>query len=339
MSVCVTPAVRGIPFDVAEAMMTQMCRSRALEDRLHVLHRQGRLRGRLLSGRGQEAIPVGAALALEPDDRVAPLHRDLGVHLVRGTTYRTVLLHYFGKAAGPARGRDGDIHFGEWSRGVLPMVSHLPDSFPVALGFALAARLRGLPRIALAICGDGATSTGLWHETLNLASVLQAPIVFLIENNQYAYSTPVDRQYRIERLSDRAAAYAMPGCTVDGNDAIAVYRAVAEAALRARGGGGPTLLEAVTMRMDGHAVHDDASYVPPEVLDMWRARDPIERLARELQGHGFTAARLAEIRARADDEIMAAIQEVEAAADPDPASAAAGVYAQGATVAASRVPC
>jgi pyruvate dehydrogenase E1 component alpha subunit len=168
MSVDVAATVRGVPLAVAVTMLKEMCRSRALEDRLHALYRQGRLHGRLLSGRGQEAIPVGAALALEPDDRVAPLHRDLGVHLVRGTTYRTILLHYFGKAAGPARGRDGDIHFGEWGRGVFPMVSHLPDSFPVALGFALAARLRGWSRVALAICGDGATSTGLWHETLNM---------------------------------------------------------------------------------------------------------------------------------------------------------------------------
>jgi TPP-dependent pyruvate/acetoin dehydrogenase alpha subunit len=162
------------------SMFRTMLLSRAIEDRIHNLYRQSALRGRVLSGRGQEAIPVGATMALGPSDVVAPLHRDLGVHLVRGTTPEAIFLHYFGSKLGPSRGRDGDIHFGEWHRGVFPMVSHLPDSWPVMVGAAMAFQFRDEPNVALAICGDGATSTCTWHESVNFASAFSAPIVFLI---------------------------------------------------------------------------------------------------------------------------------------------------------------
>jgi TPP-dependent pyruvate/acetoin dehydrogenase alpha subunit len=299
------PVRNGVTVETACTLFHWMVLSRALEDRLHALFRQGRLRGRLISGRGQEAIPVAVAMATGADDVLCPVHRDLGVHLVRGTTPETVLMHYLGRASGPSGGRDGDIHFGEWSRGVFPMVSHLPDSWPVAAGIALAAVLQGLPRVVVAFCGDGATSTGAWHETLNFASVFETPSVFVVENNQYAYSTP----------------------RVDGNDALAMHAVAVEAVSRARAGGGPTLIEAVTMRMDGHASHDGAAYVPEELLEHWRARDPVDRLAGELRDHGVPVENLDAMRVEADRLVDEALRAAETAPLPDARSLEDGVFA------------
>ncbi|HEV3167729.1 MAG TPA: thiamine pyrophosphate-dependent dehydrogenase E1 component subunit alpha [Isosphaeraceae bacterium] len=319
--------VRGLPVEVARRLLETMILSRCLEDRLHSLYLQSRIHGRLISGRGQEAIAVGAAAALAPDEVICPVHRDLGAHLQRGTPPLAVLLHYFRRQAGPSRGRDGDIHMAEWSRRVFPMVSHLPDSWPIAVGIALASRLSGRPRTVLAFAGDGASSTGLWHESLNLAAVFKTPNVFVIENNQYAYSTPTTKQFAIERLADRGAAYGIPSSTVDGNDVVAVYVAVQQAAERAREGGGPTLIEAMTMRMDGHAVHDPADYVPKKLLDEWIQRDPIERLINELVPGHFRPNELDDLRSRIQREIDAAVVQAESAALPDPADLMDGVYA------------
>ena len=316
--------------ETALTLFRWMVLSRSLEDRLYALFRQGRLHGRLISGRGQEAIPVAVTLATRTEDVVCPVHRDLGAHLVRGTRPETVLLHYLGRSDGPSRGRDGDIHFGEWSRGVFPMVSHLPDSWPVSVGIAMAASLRRKPRVVVAFCGDGATSAGAWHESLNFASVFQTPNVFVVENNHYAYSTPTPRQYRIAELVDRAAAYGIPGVRVDGNDALAVHAAAVQAISLAREGGGPTLIEAVTMRMDGHAAHDGASYVPAELLEDWRRRDPIDRLAGELRQQGIPEDDLQEIRTSANRRIEQALRAAEAAPLPEARLLEDGVYAAGA---------
>lgn len=319
--------IRGLPVELARHLLETMILSRYLEDRLHSLYLQSRIQGRLISGRGQEAIAVGAAAALEPDEVICPVHRDLGAHLQRGTTPLAVLLHYFRRQAGPSRGRDGDIHMAEWSRRVFPMVSHLPDSWPIAVGIAFASRLSGRPRTVLALSGDGASSTGLWHESVNLAAVFRTPNIFVIENNQYAYSTPTTKQFAIEHLADRGAAYGIPSSTVDGNDVVAVYLAVKDAAERAREGGGPTLIEAVTMRMDGHAVHDPADYVPRNLLDEWRRRDPIERLINELAPDHIGPKELDDMRRRIQRQIDEAVVEAEASALPDPNELMDGVYA------------
>jgi pyruvate dehydrogenase E1 component alpha subunit len=238
-----------------------------------------------------------------------------------------MFLHYFGRADGPSKGRDGDIHMGEWSRSVFPMISHLPDSWPIAVGVAMARKLTGANEAVMAFCGDGATSTGLWHESLNMAAVFQTPNVFVVENNHYAYSTPTSRQFRVARIADRAAAYQIPGVTVDGNDVLAVYEAAEEAVLRARNGGGPGLIEAVTMRMDGHAVHDPADYVPESLLTEWRAKDPIERLATQVASEGVKPAEVEDMWARARQEMSEAADQAEAADLPAAASLTEGVYA------------
>jgi TPP-dependent pyruvate/acetoin dehydrogenase alpha subunit len=304
-----------------------MVLSRAVEDRLRKLFTSGGLRGRLVTGHGQEAIPVGSAMTLGPRDSLAPIHRDLGAHLVRGTEPIVLLRQYLGRVTSPSRGRDGDVHVGEWDRGVFPMVSHLPDSWPVMGGVALAMRLEGEGRVAMAYCGDGATSTGTWHESVNFAAVESLPIVYVIEDNQFAYSTPTEKQYRVERLAERGAAYGIPGVTVDGNDVQAVFAACAEAVDRARAGGGPTIVECETMRMEGHAIHDDASYVPPEVLETWRTRDPVDRVEALLLADGVTQEELDEVRRVARDDVRAALELALAEPLPDGGDLELGVYA------------
>ncbi|HJR26767.1 MAG TPA: thiamine pyrophosphate-dependent dehydrogenase E1 component subunit alpha [Acidimicrobiales bacterium] len=304
-----------------------MVLSRAFEDRLRKLFTSGGLRGRLVTGHGQEAIPIGSAMALGPRDCLAPLHRDLGAHFVRGTQPVALLRQYLGRVTSPSRGRDGDVHVGEWERGVFPMVSHLPDSWPVMGGVALAMALEGEGRVAMAYCGDGATSTGTWHESVNFAAVERLPIVYIVEDNQYAYSTPTEKQYRVERISDRAAGYGIAGTTVDGNDVEAVFDACREAVDRARAGEGPTLVECVTMRMEGHAIHDDASYVPPEVLEEWRSRDPLDRLEARLLADGVTRRELDEVRDAARAEVLAALEIAQSEPMPDGGDVELGVYA------------
>ncbi|HTW99991.1 MAG TPA: thiamine pyrophosphate-dependent enzyme, partial [Acidimicrobiales bacterium] len=225
-------------------------------------------------------------------------------------------------------GRDGDIHFGMWSKGVLPMISQLPDSWPIAVGLALAKQREGAGGVVLAFCGDGATSTGTWHESVNLAAVWQVPAVLIVENNQYAYSTPNALQFRVLTLAERAAAYGIPGRRVDGNDVAAVHAEVARAVAAARAGGGPTLIEALTMRMDGHAIHDPARYVPRELLEHWRRRDPIELFAARLEVAGLLAAgALEELRRVAEGEAEEAYEIAAASSEPSAADLERGVFA------------
>lgn len=313
---------------LASNLYRWMTLSRTLEDRLRALYQQGRLRGRLISGRGQEAIPVGVCLPLAEGDVVAPVHRDLGAHLVRGTTVLDVLRHYLGRASSLSGGRDGDIHMGEWRRGIFPMVSHLPDSWPVMAGVAHAFKLRRRPHVAVAFAGDGATSAGAWHEAVNFASVFELPVLFVVENNQYAYSTPRHRQYRVARLVDRAAAYGIPGVQVDGNDALAVFDATADILAAIRAGGGPRLLEAETFRIDGHAIHDDAAYVPAAVREPWLARDPLARLGERLRATGTEDTELTRVRAEAEAEVAEALKVAEAEPLPNPSTLEGGVYAE-----------
>jgi pyruvate dehydrogenase E1 component alpha subunit len=305
-----------------------MVLSRTLEDRLRAVYTSGGLRGRLISGRGQEAIPVGSAMTLGPGDVIGPVHRDLGAHLVRGTEPIDVLRHYLGRTTSLSQGRDGDIHMGDWSKGVFPMVSHLPDSWPVLGGVALGFQLDGSERVAMAYAGDGAMSTGTWHEAVNFAAVFDLPVVYIVENNQYAYSTPLSRQSKLARLSDRAAGYGLPGVTVDGNDVAAVFDAASIAVSRAREGHGPTIIECVTMRMDGHAIHDSAPYVPEDLLAEWSARDPIALLQHRLEALGSPKSWFDTVRAECDGLVRESLARAQAEPLPDQATLCDGVYAE-----------
>ncbi|HZV74897.1 MAG TPA: thiamine pyrophosphate-dependent dehydrogenase E1 component subunit alpha [Conexibacter sp.] len=318
------PSNHLTPADQA-ALLRAMLLMRAIEARALTLYRQGRVPGSFYDGFGQEAVSVGAAFAMGPRDRLCPLHRDLGAHLVRGVEPVRILAQYMGRESGVTGGRDGNVHFGDASLGVVGMVSMLPDMMCVATGMAMAFKLRGEQRVALTWFGDGATSRGDFHEAMNWAGVQRLPVVFVLENNQYAYSTPLGKQFAVDPV-ERARVYGFPGVTVDGNDAEAVFEAVRIARERALAGEGPTLVEAVTMRMHGHAAHDDMRYVPPALLAAWAQRDPIERQERRMAALGVDVAAL---RAEIDAVVEAAAAEALAAPMPDPATAAEGVFAVG----------
>ncbi len=305
------------------ALLRFMLLMRSVESRAMTLYRQGKVPGSFYDGYGQEAVSVGAAFALAASDRLCVLHRDLGAHLVRGVAPARILGQYMGRAGGVTGGREGNVHFGDPTRGCVGMVSMLPDMMLVATGMAMAFKLRREARCAITWFGDGSTSRGDFHEALNWAAVQKLPVVFVLENNQYAYSTPTDRQFAVNPVR-RAGSYGMHGESVDGNDAEAMFDAVRRARERAVGGGGPTLLEAVTMRMHGHAAHDDMRYVPTELVEAWARRDPIERQAARVTELGVDVDAL---RAEVDAEVEAAAQEALAMPMPDPASATDGVFA------------
>lgn len=302
--------------------------ARGLEQRVITLYRQGKIVGGVYLGNGEEAIAVGSAAALEPDDVIAPTHRDLGANLMKGITPKEYMAQYLARQTGITRGRDGNVHFGDITRGVIGFISPMADLLPVAAGVALTFKLRRERRVVAAFFGDGASSRGDFHEALNFAAVLKLPVVFICHNNQYAYSTPLSRQMAIEHVADRAKAYGMPGITVDGNDVLAMRNAVSEAVARARAGDGPSLVEGKTMRMRGHAEHDDASYVPPALLEEWRTRDPIDRFTAYLRDRKILDDAAAKtIDDRIAQEIEEAVLFAESSPLPDTQQLLEGIYA------------
>ena len=309
-------------------LLRAMLLMRGIEERAMSLYRQGKVPGSFYDGFGQEAVSAGAAFAMAPEDRLCILHRDLAAHLIRGVSPARILSQYMGRAAGITRGRDGNVHFGDASLGCVGMVSMLPDMMLVATGMAMAFKLRGEARCALTWFGDGSTSRGDFHEAMNWAGVQKLPVVFVLENNQYAYSTPLDKQFAVDPV-ERAAAYGFAGVTVDGNDCEAMFEATREARERAVGGGGPTLIEAVTMRMHGHAAHDDMKYVPKEQVEEWRARDPIDRQEKRLRSAGIDVEA---VRAEVSEQIDAAAAEALAGPMPSPDGVLEGVFCEGEAV-------
>jgi len=251
--------------------------TRGVEERGHILYKQGKIPGSFYTGRGNEAASVGVATAMGPDDVGTPLHRDMGVHITRGVEPWKIFAQFMGRIDGPARGRDGNVHMADANLGLIAMVSHLPAMLPVATGCALAFRIREEPRVSIGWFGEGASARGDVHECMTLAGTRKLPIVYVCDNNQWAYSTPTYLEYATEHVADRAQAYGFEGVVVDGTDVLAVYREAKRAIEKARAGGGPTLLECLTLRMEGHAVHDDAFYVPKVMFERWAESDPVER--------------------------------------------------------------
>jgi TPP-dependent pyruvate/acetoin dehydrogenase alpha subunit len=305
-------------------LLRYMLLMRSLEERAMNLYRQGKVPGSFYDGYGQEAVSTGAAFAMGANDGLCILHRDLGAHLVRGVPADRILAQYMGRAGGITEGRDGNVHFGDFRLGCVGMVSMLPDMMLVASGMAMAFRLRGEQRCAITWVGDGATSRGDFHEALNWAGVQRLPVIFVLENNQYAYSTPTERQFAVDPVR-RAAAYGFPGVTVDGNDVEAVFEVTRQARKRALDGQGPTLIEAVTMRMHGHAAHDDMRYVPPELVRYWRERDPVERQEQRLRGLGVDVDG---VRSEVQGEVERATEAALSMAMPDPVTAAERVFCE-----------
>lgn len=265
--------------------LLKLCRY--FDERMEALYRQGRLPGAIYSGRGQEGTHVGVAYALRPEDSLFPTHRDLSAQLTKGLDLKRVMAQFWGRIDGYTRGRDGNSHIGDWEGArTWTVMSHLPIAYPVACGAALAYKRRGEPRVAMAICGDGATSNGRWHEALNVSAIHRLPVVWVVNNNQYAYSTPNQLEVPTPTIAERAAAYGMPGVRVDAQDVLDVYRVALEAVERARSGAGPTLIESVSLRWRGHAGHDPAKYVPRALLEEYmEKKDPVRRFQELLLAH------------------------------------------------------
>jgi TPP-dependent pyruvate/acetoin dehydrogenase alpha subunit len=309
-------------------MYRNMLVTRAIEERGHILYKQGKIPGSFYTGRGNEAAAVGIASAMGPEDVGTPLHRDMGVHIVRGVEPWRVFAQYMGRADGPTGGKDGNVHMADMRLGLIAMVSHLPAMLPVAVGCALAFRIREERRVAVGWFGEGASARGDTHEGMNLAGVRRLPVVFVCDNNQWAYSTPTHLEYAVEHVADRAQAYGFEGVVVDGTDVVAVFREAKRAIEKAREGGGPTLIECLTLRMEGHAVHDDAFYVPKEMFEEWAKRDPIERFRTWLRDNAdFTDEEEDEIAAGVKKLLNDAIARADESPLPDASDLTRGVYA------------
>lgn len=322
--------VPTVPRETRLALFRLVLLQRITEERVIALYRQGRVPGSVYAGRGQEAVAAAGGLALDPDDVIAPLNREMAAHFARGVTTADVFRNYLGKGDGPTRGRDGNMHFGMASKDVFPLVSMLGDLCPLVVGAALAFKRRGEPRVAMTFWGDGAMSVGDIHEGLNLAGVLHVPAVFVIQRNGYAYSTPTNRQMLNISITERVrGGWSLPCEEVDGTDALSTYAAIRAAVERARAGGGPQAIEAVSMRMEGHAAHDAGTYMDQDEKKRFETeRDPVERLALRLQLDGMPVEEVDRVRAAAVAEVAAGLAEAEQSPAGDPATLEDGVYSQ-----------
>ncbi|MEP6492834.1 MAG: thiamine pyrophosphate-dependent dehydrogenase E1 component subunit alpha [bacterium] len=302
--------------------------TRTLEERLVALYRQTKVVGGLFRSLGQEADSVGSAFALERRDILSPLIRNLGSMLVKGAEPLEILRQYMAKADSPTRGRELNIHFGDTERGFIGQISPLGDMVPVMAGVTLTFRMRGQDRVGLVYVGDGATSTGAFHEGINFAAVQRCPLVVVIENNGYAYSTPTSKQTAARQFIDKAIGYGVPGEQADGNDVLAVYDVTKRAVDRARRGEGVSIIELMTYRRKGHAEHDNQSYVPPGEIDRWeRENDPLTRyIARLVDEFGFSPAEIEGVDERARRVIDEATDVAERSGPPAALDALTGVY-------------
>lgn len=305
--------------------------TRTLEERLVALFRQSKVIGGLYRSLGQEGESVGAASALDFDrgDLVAPLIRNLGAMLVAGAKPVEIVRQYMGKGDSPSRGRDLNIHFADLERGFIGPVSPLGDMIPVMAGAMLARRMSGRDSVAMAFIGDGGSSTGAFYEGMNFASVQRLPLVVVVEDNGYAYSTPTERQTAAKTLADKAYAFGCEGVTVDGNDPVEVYKAARSAVERARAGDGVTLLEVKTFRMKGHAEHDNQSYVPPEQIEEWRRKDPFIRMVGHMEAAGIDSGDLEALDQQIRAIVDRAADEAEQSGMPAGTEAHHGVFDDG----------
>jgi 2-oxoisovalerate dehydrogenase E1 component len=310
------PDLDGFSADRLKQLYRALLLPRLIEEKALLLLRQGKL-SKWFSGMGQEAIAVGVTAALGEDDWILPMHRNLGVFTTRGVDLGRLFRQLFGKDGGFTKGRDRTFHFGLLEKRIVGMISHLGAMLPVADGLALAAQLKREARVAATFTGDGATSEGDFHEAANLAAVWKLPVLFVIENNLYGLSTPVAEQYACRELADRGPGYGMPGLVVDGNDLLAVHRAVSEAAARARRGDGPTLLEFKTFRMRGHEEASGTAYVPKALFEEWARKDPVLRFEQRLMASGvLTPGERDTLRAEMKPRIDALVDEALGAPDP-----------------------
>jgi acetoin:2,6-dichlorophenolindophenol oxidoreductase subunit alpha len=300
---------------------------RAFDERLSVLVKQGKVRSGVYTGIGQEAIIVGTCFGLRKEDYICPLHRDLGSFLMKGVEARVMMAQMFAKDTGLSKGRDSALHSGVPELGIFGNTSMLGANLPVAAGLALTFKIEKIDNVVVAYFGEGASNVGDFHEALNFAGVQRLPVVFICENNQYAYSVPVEKSMAIDDVADRAESYGFDGVAINGNDVLAVYQATQGALTRARTGEGPTLIECKTYRWHGHSEHDKAFYRTNEELAMWKSRDPIPTFTTYLKGLNIlTDEHLKETEARVTATIDEAVEFANNSPDPDPSNAVTDLY-------------
>jgi len=306
--------------------------TRTLEERLVALYRQSKVIGGLFRSLGQEGESVASAYALDRGrhrDILSPLIRNLGSMLVMGAKPIEILRQYMAKAESPTHGRELNVHFNDLEKGYLGQISHLGDMIPVMAGITLTFKMRGEPRVGMVYVGDGATSTGSFHEGLNFAAVQRCPLVVIGEYNHWAYSTPPEKQFAVKDLAEKAKGYGIHAVTVDGNDVLTVYAAAKHAVERARRGKGTHFIEVKTYRRKGHAEHDDQSYQPTDELERWaRENDPVDRYVKQLLENGWVEeSDLAEIDGAVKDEVDQATDACVNEPLPSGETSLTGVYA------------
>ena len=281
---------------------------RRFEQRAIEQYRLGNIRGYLHPYLGEEGIATGSIAALEPDDYIVSTHRGHGHAIAKGHDPRRMMAELFGKETGYCHGRGGSMHVASRSVRNLGANGIVAGGLGIADGAALSIKQRGGSEVVIGFCSDGSSANGMWHESLNLAAIWDLPVIFVLENNQYAVSTPIRDSARVEHLSDRAAGYGMPGVTVDGNDAVLVYEAMQEPLRRARAGEGPSLIECMTFRHGGHHVNDPGTYLPADQLAYWKGHDPLIVLRERLEAAGVDAAAITEVDERVERLIDESIE-------------------------------
>ena len=326
------PPIKRTKFKLAPEQLLEMFYwvklIRAFDERLSILVRQGQVRSGVYTGIGQEAIVVGTCYGLRQQDFICPLHRDLGAFLMKGIEPRVMMAQMFGKRTGLSKGRDSALHSGVNDLGIFGNTSMLGANLPVAAGLALTFKMEQIDNVVVAYFGEGASNVGDFHEGLNFAGVQQLPVIFICENNQYAYSVPIERSMAIDDVAERAHGYGFDGVAINGNDVLAVYQATQGALARARGGGGPTLIECKTYRWHGHSEHDKAFYRSDEELAMWKSRDPIPTFTTYLRTrHLLDDAKLQEIESKVKTTIDEAVEFAMTAPEPVPEDALTDLYA------------
>jgi pyruvate dehydrogenase E1 component alpha subunit len=295
----------------------QMVLIREFEDRVKMLFLEGSMPGTIHQYQGQEACAVGVCAALRGDDVITSTHRPHGHAIAKGVGVDAMMAELYGKRTGCCKGKGGSMHLGDLSKGMVPAVAIVGGGLPIATGIGLTFKMRKEDRVAVAFMGDGATNEGTFHESLNMASLWDLPVLYVVENNKYGASTHVSRSMKVEHIAERASAYRMPGVTVDGNDVLAVYEAAREAVARARAGKGPTLIELETYRITGHSRRDPCSYQPEDERKRALELEPIGRFAKRLVADKVAdAARLDALRAEAKAQVEAAVRKAQA--DPEP---------------------
>lgn len=295
--------------DIRRQLLQYMLMAREFDNAMLRLYRQGKAFGGVYSQLGNEATSVGSAYALDTKrDVLFPMHRNIGSHFVFGQDVDTLMINHLARQGSQMRGTDGTGHYADPAKRIYGNVSHLGAMIPVAAGFSMADQLRGVTTVSMTYIGDGGSQVGEVHEALNFAAVRKLPLILIIENNQYAYSTPNSMEFACENLSDRAKGYGMAGETIDGTDVELVLKTCTEAVERARRGEGPTMVECVTMRMRGHAEHDDFSYVPKELLEEWKRKDPVENyISKIVKAKIMSADEITTLREKTLSDMIAAI--------------------------------